>query len=122
MQESTHARVGASVPPQFSINKPLFVSPPAAGRRITAGFSYLQRIGKSASLDVWFPEVLRRELDALVAQGAKLGPENFPAEWAAVRQFELLQEAGNYKIYDMEASYITRTLSDLARNMRAGGY
>lgn len=106
----------------FSINKPLFVSPAPAGRKITAGFSFLQRIGKSASIDVWFPEILKQKLDKWIAEGHKLRPENFPAEWAAVRQFELLQEAGNYKIYDMDTTYITRTLMDLTRNMRAGGY
>src|SRR4051812_32367191 len=92
----------------FSINRPFFVSPDAAGRKITAGFSWLQRIGRAASMDVWFPEMLREELEAIVAGGGKTGPENFPAEWAAVRQFELLQEAGNYKIYDMDAAYLTR--------------
>ncbi len=100
----------------------MFTSPAPAGRKITAGFSYVQRIGKSASIDVWFPEKMRQNLDDLVAKGVKLGPDNFPAEWAAVRQFELLQEAGNYKIYDMDATYLTRTLMDLTRNMRGGGY
>jgi len=121
MTNYIHARARAAKR-QFAINKPFFVSPNPAGRKITAGFSYLQRIGKSANIDVWFPEILRQELEALVAEGAKLGPEHFPAEWAAVRQFELLQEAGNYKIYDMDASYLTRTMEDLARNMRSGGY
>ncbi|MDX2027636.1 MAG: hypothetical protein SFW62_03255 [Alphaproteobacteria bacterium] len=107
---------------EFSINKPLFISPPPAGRKITAGFTFLQRIGRAANIDVWFPEILKQELDALIKSGAKLGPENFPAEWAAVRQFELLQEAGNYKIYDLKVTDLNRTLLDLARNMRAGGY
>lgn len=107
---------------KLDINKPLFVSPPSAGRKITAGFSYLQRIGKSASIDVWFPKVLQDELNKWIASGQKLGAENFPAEWAAVRQFELLQEAGNYKIYDLKATHLTRTLEDLTRNMRGGGY
>jgi hypothetical protein len=100
----------------------MFVSPIAAGRRITAGFSFIQRIGKAACTDVWFPDALRRELDQIIAEGGKLGPAHFPAQWAAVRQFELLQEAGNYKIYDLDATYLTRTLVDLARNMKGGGY
>lgn len=112
--------------PQFKLqsksSKPLFISPKPAGRRITAGFSYLQRIGKAASIDVWFPAELRKELDTLLAKGARPGDEHFPAEWAAVRQFELLQEAGNYKIYDLDPTYLTRTLTDLTRNMRGGGY
>ena len=106
----------------LSINKPLFISPLPAGRKITAGFSFVQRIGKSASIDVWFPEILRQELNKLISKGSKLGPQNFPAEWAAVRQFELLQEAGNYKIYDMEATYLTRSLMELTKSMRGGGY
>lgn len=106
----------------FAINKPLFVSPQPAGRKITAGFSWLQRIGRGASMDVWFPDIFREELDKALSVGGKPGPEHFPAQWAAVRQFELLQEAGNYKIYDMDATYLTRTLVDLVRNMRAGGY
>jgi hypothetical protein len=102
--------------------KNIFASPQPAGRRITAGFSYLQRIGKSASIDVWFPEALRRTLNRLIEEKKEIGPEHFPAAWAAVRQFELLQEAGNYKIYDLDATHLTRTLVDLTRNMRAGGY
>src|SRR5262249_34720644 len=94
--------------PQFTINKPLFVSPAPAGRKVTAGFSFLQRIGKSASIDVWFPHQLKEELDQWIASGRRLGPDNFPAEWAAVREFELLQEAGNYKIYDMDVTHLTR--------------
>ena len=31
-------------------------SPISAGRKITAGFTYLQRIGKGATFDVWFPD------------------------------------------------------------------
>ncbi len=121
MTEPIHARARAAKK-QFSINKPLFVSPDPAGRKITAGFSYIQRISKGATIDVWFPQVLRDELDELVNKGGTLGPEHFPAEWAAVRQFDLLQEAGNYKIYDLDASYMTRTMIDLTRSMRSGGY
>jgi hypothetical protein len=115
-------RLAAAEVSNPSGGKPLFASPRPAGRRITAGFSWLQRIGKSASFDVWFPEALRRTLNSLIEEGHEISPEHFPAEWAAVRQFELLQEAGNYKIYDLDATHLTRTLADLARNMRAGGY
>ncbi|MDP9127991.1 MAG: hypothetical protein M3N08_07020 [Pseudomonadota bacterium] len=111
-----------SSPSTLAINKSFFVSPPGAGRKITAGFSWMQRIGKSASMDVWFPEILRRELEAFIREGGVPNASHFPGQWAAVRQFELLQEAGNYKIYDMDAEYMTRTLVDLSRNMRAGGY
>ncbi len=114
----TRPRSTASNP----VNKTLFQSPAPAGRQITAGFSYLQRIGKSASVDVWFPDILRRELDQLLSAGGALGPEVFPAEWAAVRQFELLQDAGNYKIYDLDPTHLWRSMRDLSQHMRAGGY
>lgn len=100
----------------------LFASPPAAGRRITAGFSFLQRIRSAASTDVWFPQELRDRLNKIIAAGQKLSPDHFPAEWAAVRQFELLQEGNNLSVYDLEASHLRRALMDLTRSMRAGGY
>ncbi|MFY9288651.1 MAG: hypothetical protein WAO98_09145 [Alphaproteobacteria bacterium] len=103
-------------------NRQLFVSPEPAGRKITAGFSFLQRMGKQATTDIWFPEQLQDDLNEKLARGITLGPDNFPAEWAAVRQFELLQDAGNYKIYDMEVGHLRRTLYDCARNMKGGGY
>ena len=105
-----------------SLGRQLFDSPQPAGRRITAGFTYLQRISKAASFDVWFPETLKRQLSARKASGKSIGAEQFPAEWAAVRQFELLHESGNHKIYDLDPTYLTRTTLDLARSMRAGGY
>ena len=99
-----------------------FESPPSAGRKITAGFTYLQRIGKAASFDVWFPDLLKRAIEARMAQGLSIGPEQFPAEWAAVRQFELLQESGNHKIYDLDPQMLQRSMLDLSKSMRAGGY
>jgi len=107
---------------ESTAHKTLFGSPAAAGRRITAGFSYIQRIGKSASVDVWFPDCLHQSISELLAEGKIPGPKNFPAEWAAVRQFELLQEAGNYKIYDLDPTQLLRTLRDITRNMKGGGY
>ena len=107
----------------FSLSsRALFASPPPAGRRITAGFSYVQRIGKAANLDVWFPDILRQALDAKIVAGQPTQDTDFPAEWAAVRQFELLQESGNYKIYDLDPADLKRAFRDLSRSMRAGGY
>ena len=114
-----HSGPSLSLP---DITRQMFHSPAAAGRKITAGFSYVQRIGKSGTADVWFPEQVRDELDARLARGTVLGAQDFPAEWAAVRQFELLHESGNYKVFDMRSDYITRTFRDLASHMRAGGY
>jgi hypothetical protein len=104
-----------------AFNRQLFDSPQPAGRKITAGFTYLQRIAKAGNFDVWFPEALKKRLEARIAAGQIIGSEHFPAQWAAVRQFELLQEAGNHKIYDLDPSLIQRATLDLSRSMRAGG-
>jgi len=107
---------------EFSLNKPVFFSAPPAGRRITAGFTWLQRIGKSASLDVWFPDCLHEAVEKVLAQGKKPGPDVFTAEWAAIRQFELLQEAGNLNIIDLDPTNLLRTVRDINRFMHGGGY
>jgi hypothetical protein len=103
-------------------DRSLFGSIEPAGRKITAGFTYLQRISKAASYDVWFPDELKQVLAARVLAGGVIGSDQFPAQWAAVRQFELLQEAGNYKIYDLDPSNLQRAMLDLSKSMRAGGY
>ena len=110
-----HTSLSAAATP-FSF----FNTLPQAGRRITAGFTCLQRIGKAASYDVWFPQALR---DALSAQtdDSDFPAASFEVGWAAVRQFELLQEAGNHKIYDLDPQNLQRATLDLARGMRAGG-
>ncbi len=115
---STEARGKA----EFSLNRPLFISPAPAGRRITAGFSYVQRIGKSAAVDVWFPDALHETVEKIAAAGQVPGPSVFPAEWAAVRQFELLREAGNLSIYDLDPEHLLRTIRDLTAHMHGGGY
>jgi hypothetical protein len=103
------------------LSRQLFPSPERAGRKITAGFTYLQRIAKAGTYNVWFPDELRDRLDARIATGDVIGPAQFPAQWAAVRQFELLQESGNHKVYDLDPSNIQRATLDLSRSMRAGG-
>src|ERR1700733_2690086 len=103
-------------------SKPLFISPAPAGRRITAGFTYLRRIGKSASIDVWFPDAMKESIDERLTAGEKPDLADFPAEWAAVRQFELLQEAGNHKIYDLNPEHLTRALREFTGHMHGGGY
>lgn len=86
-------------------SRPRFFSAPPTGRRITACFSYMQRIGKGARTRLWLPD-------------------DFPAEnveWAAARQFDLLQEAGNLSIDDLEVGEIKRSFQAWGK-MRAGGY
>lgn len=103
------------------LSRALFETPAPAGRRITVGFSYLQRITKPACYEVWFPEEMKRAL-ALKLAASGIADEDFPAEWAAVRQFELLHESGNYKIYDLDPGDLKRATRDLTKSMRAGGY
>ena len=105
-----------------SFGAPFFASPQPAGRKITAGFTCLQRITKAANFDVWFPQQLQRDLETRRALGQAIGATQFPAQWAAVRQFELLHEAGNHKIYDLDPANIQRATRDLSASMRAGGY
>ncbi|MGB9154532.1 MAG: hypothetical protein WCD70_15760 [Alphaproteobacteria bacterium] len=105
-----------------NFGRQFFESPEPAGRKITAGFTYLQRISKTASFDVWFPDTLKRGLEARIAAKQAVGEAQFPAQWAAVRQFELLQESGNHKIYDLDSANLKRAALDLSRSMRAGGY
>ncbi len=86
-------------------NLPSFFAAPPQGRQIIAGFSYLQRIRKGASTRVWFPDPF---LDRSI-------------EWAAVREFELLQEADNLMIDDLDIMDMNRTARALS-SMRGGGY
>ena len=93
----------------------------SAGRRILYGFSYLQRIGKPAYTDLWLPAEAAKQLAERIAANDPAVLADYRVKWAAVRQFELLQEAGNLAIEDLEIGYLTRSLQYLMR-MRAGGY
>jgi hypothetical protein len=93
----------------------------AAGRRILYGFSYLQRIGKAAHTELWLPATQAERLTARLAAGDHTVLDDAGVEWAAVRQFELLQEAGNLAIEDLEVGNLKRSFEYLMR-MRAGGY
>lgn len=81
---------------------------PSAGRRIGLTFSHLQRIGKGATTDVWFSDGFSSEQEP-------------PLTWAAVRQVELLQEAGNLAIEDLDVADTRRAFQSMMK-MRAGGY
>ena len=100
---------------------PIFVSPEAAGRRIVCGFSYVQRIGKGAHTEVWFPASLQEKVAARVLAGDASVLDEFHVEWAAVRQFELMQEADNYYIFDLKVEHFSRAYEDVLK-MRAKGY
>lgn len=106
-----------SKPPRFFTAE----SHASAGRRILYGFSYLQRIGKPAYTDLWLPADEAERLAERITANDPAVLADGRVEWAAVRQFELLQEAGNLAIEDLEIGYLTRSLQYLMR-MRAGGY
>ena len=105
------------------LSKPrrFFISPAPAGRRIVCGFSFLQRIGKPAMTDVWFPSSLQKSVAERVLAGDESVLDDFRVEWAAVRQFELLQEADNLYIQDLEVTNFNKAYYYLVK-MRAGGY
>lgn len=84
---------------------PPFFSAPRKGRQIIAGFSYLQRMRKGATTRTWLPEPF---LDKTV-------------EWAAVREFDLLQEGDNLMIDDLDIMDMPRTLRAM-KSMQGGGY
>ncbi|MDD3288953.1 MAG: hypothetical protein PHX43_08145 [Alphaproteobacteria bacterium] len=105
------------------LNKPrtIFVPPEAAGRRIAFGFSYLQRVGRGASTNMWFSNSVQEDMEEQIRNQEKSLLDKFKVEWAAVRQFELLQEAGNLAIYDLSVENMARSLKYLTK-MRAGGH
>lgn len=82
-----------------------FFSIPPEGRRILAGFSYLQLIKKGAQTRVWFPRAL----------------DMSRVEWAAARQFEIFQEGSNFAIENLEVTEIARSFKSWGA-MRGGGY
>ena len=105
------------------LSKPrrFFESPAPAGRRIVCGFSYIQRIGRAAATDVWFPAALHESVAKRVLAGDESVLDEFRVEWAAVRQFELLQEAGNIYVEDLEVTNFNKAYYYMAK-MRAGGH
>ncbi|NTU76391.1 MAG: hypothetical protein HGA90_01000 [Alphaproteobacteria bacterium] len=98
----------------------LFMSPEPAGRRILFGFSYLKNIGKNAATHAWFAPSFQEDIAARIQSGDASVLEQFRVDWAAVRQFELLQESGNGEIYPLEITNHRFAFKMLMRQ-RAGG-
>jgi len=71
------------------------------------------------SHNVWFPKHILEK-----AAQNKDDKNIFKAEWAAVRQFELLYESGNNCICDLapDMMLLKRAMIEMTRFMRAGGY
>jgi DNA segregation ATPase FtsK/SpoIIIE-like protein len=80
-----------------------------AGRRMRAVFSYAQRIGKAANMDIWFPD----EANKTPALSVR---------WAAIREIEILQEADNLVIEDLQVENLNKALFRDYPKMRSGGY
>ena len=112
---------GASKATLLSKPQHFFASPDAAGRKIVCGFTYMKRIGKASSTDLWFPDAIRESVAARILAGDASVLDEFRVEWAAVRQFELLQESGNLAIEDLKVDDFKRAFQNLMK-MRAGGY
>lgn len=98
-----------------------FDSPCPVGRKIVCSFSYIQRIGKGAVTEVWFPAGLSQAVAERIVAGDASALDGFHVEWAAVRQFELMQESDNYYIYDLRVTDFKRAYDDIMK-MRARGY
>lgn len=96
-------------------------APDNVGRRILCGFSFWQRIGKAATTSFWAPP------ESPLAQIKNMGPlarellATMAPDWAAVRHYEILRDAGNLAIYDMEVDELNRSFTYLMK-MRGGGY
>lgn len=106
------------------LSKPVrfFISPDAAGRRIVCGFSYIQRIRYSGAIDVWFPEVQKKNIASRVMAGDASVLDDFHIEWAAARQFELLQEAKNNDSKSVDITRYEKACKDINTRSRGGGY
>lgn len=112
---------GASKAALLSKPQPFFASPDAAGRKIVCGFTYMKRIGKASSTDLWFSDAVQESVASRILAGDASVLDEFRVEWAAVRQFELLQESGNLAIEDVKVDDFKRAFQNLMK-MRAGGY
>ena len=71
----------------------IFASPAPSGRQIVCSFSYIQRIGRRAAIDVWFPSELHRTIAHRLQAGDKTILTELGVEWAAIREFALVKES-----------------------------
>lgn len=87
------------------------------GRRILVGISTNQRMGKAGTLDVWWPKA-----DGAVFRLNELGalPPLPCLEWAAIWQIELMREAPNIAVEDLEPENLTKALKDMRKMASAG--
>ncbi|NTU76888.1 MAG: hypothetical protein HGA90_03615 [Alphaproteobacteria bacterium] len=126
MMASPSSTSGSNAPPRI---EGFFATLPSrkrrkalgAGLRIVCGFSFLQHIGKAAMTEMWFPADLRRDIVARLAAGEAGALDDLRVDWAAVRQFELMQETDNRKVKKLDVTNFKRATEYLMK-MRAGGY
>jgi len=86
----------------------MFFCAPTKNRTITASFSYLQRIGKGATTNIWLP----KKSNHFLAEDAC---------WAAIRHFDLLKEGDNLVIDELDIMDMKKS-HEVLMSMRAGGY
>lgn len=97
------------VPNIFRRAHHLMTTDNSAGRTITHGMSYLQRISRGGQMLLWQPP------------GLQTRPLRFDQlDWAAVRQVEILQESSAQAIESMEIEEGLRSIREHAM-MRGGG-
>ena len=106
----------------FFTQKPsrFFNSPSASGRQITCSFSYLQRLGRGATVDVWFPSKTHESIAKRIAEQDATVFEELGVEWAAIREFSLIQESDYEE--DFDAEKLKKAVKDLTKWRGQDGY
>jgi hypothetical protein len=104
------------------IGKPqgLFPALRPMGRKIVFGFSYVERVGRGSNTRVWFSPSLKEDVADRIKTGDMDILTEFHVDWAAVRQFELLQHGSNFQIYPMEICEPEKAFQYMG-SMRSGG-
>jgi hypothetical protein len=97
-----------------------FNSPSASGRQIICSFCYVQRIGKRGSIDVWFPSEFHKKIADRLAANDKTVLAELGVEWAAIREFSLIQSAEFEEDFDPER--IKKAMRDTIKWKGQDGY
>ncbi len=97
-----------------------FRSPPPSGRRILCSFSYLQRLGRGGALDVWFPSEFHAQIAKRLRDNDPTVLQELGVEWAAIREFALVQEADYEEDFKVEG--ILKAVKDLIKFRGQEGY
>ena len=97
-----------------------FNSPSTTGRRVICSFSYVQRIRKRGVVDVWFPSELHRKIAERLTAGDMSVLKELGVEWAAIREFALVQEAEYEEDFNPER--LLKAINDSTKWRGQDGY